>query len=455
MEKIKREIAVVSAKKNFSRLKYGDKSASQFWRDLQEQIKEGWSDFGQTNEILRIIGTIGRIFRGLSGEELKAFIVEKAKSLPGYRHYCRHQHNIHQRAKDWGRCIEKYYYPYGSNPNRADTFKDMVKKGRKENTVNGNRQKEAKIRIEQAVSHIFHTVQKFPQKVGEMKTLLLETLNKLFSIRPSDKTLRKYVGLWHPQYISGDDAIAEELCGHPETANGHSTARDITPEPSSPQSSEAHHLENDPQQEEEPSPEQTKATEEDKPQSQPITIETGAPSEEDSQAREPEEKTPEAIAGKDLSSRPHPPLKKGKKSKSQKRARPASAKRSKEKSPTPLYKKVRKWKSRKVVLTYEGKGSWDLIDYDVFDENGKKEYTEKSQLRSIYPNQEVLLVNCDHSSMWFHPEDEENLQVYVTPLSELSSWHLGVAVKAKDLREKIENKSASNEDVDSKPKPPT
>jgi hypothetical protein len=212
------EIAIESAShiKGFRRVK-GDGDASDFARDLREQIAEGWTGFGQTNDLLRIIGTYGRVFKGLEGQALADYIVGKAESSPGYWQYCQHKHNIHRRGKDWGRCIERYYYPYGSEPSRIGSFNDLQKKcchpenPPKENLVNQSRQKGAIERIKQGMEHLLETVKVLPRKVGELKELLLGAIKEIFGIRTSDKTLARYKEFWHPQFIKLADLEISSL----------------------------------------------------------------------------------------------------------------------------------------------------------------------------------------------------------------------------------------------------
>lgn len=203
------ETAIESAShiKQFRRVK-GEGDACSFAQDLREQIGEGWTSFGQTNDLLRIIGTYGRVFKGLEGQALADYIVRTAETSPGYQQYCQHKHNIQRRSKDWGRCIEKYYYPYGSEPTRSGTFKDMQRTGNrqarqvKENVVNRTRQEEAVARIKQGMDYVRQTMAVLPVKVGAMKDLLLEAIYHLFGKRTSDSTLSRYREYWHPDYVS-------------------------------------------------------------------------------------------------------------------------------------------------------------------------------------------------------------------------------------------------------------
>jgi hypothetical protein len=179
---------------------------------------------------LRIIGTYGRVFKGLEGQALADYIVGKAESSPGYQQYCQHKHNIHRRGKDWGRCLEKYYYPYGSEPSRIGSFNDLQKKGccpenpPKENLVNQSRQKGAIERIKQGMEHLLETVKVLPRKVGELKELLLGAIKEISGIRTSDKTLARYKEFWHPQFMKLADleisSLPPSVVSEPEFIDG-------------------------------------------------------------------------------------------------------------------------------------------------------------------------------------------------------------------------------------------
>lgn len=184
--------------------------AEEFQRDLLEQLKDGWSDFGQTNDLLRVIGTYGRIFEKADGQplsidELTEYIAATAQQLPNYRKYCRHQHHINQRASDWARCVAKFYYPYGSEPNREGRFPALTSKIPKENLVNAERSQIAIERLKTAYNHLLTTLSTLPVKIEQLKSLIIETSQKLFGIRPSDRTLNKHRSIWHPQHQDHED----------------------------------------------------------------------------------------------------------------------------------------------------------------------------------------------------------------------------------------------------------
>jgi hypothetical protein len=193
--------------KAFRFLKGDGGRASIFSRDLTEQIQEGWTDFGQTNDLLRVIGTYGRVFEGLEGKTLADYIATTALGLPGYHEFCRHQHHIERRAIEWARCIEKFYYPYASEALRVGTFVEMVESVPKENAVNNERQLSAVERIKRGVEFVKEKLIEIPQRVGEMKEALVNAIVELFGVRPSDKTLYRYRDLWHPQVIGEVEVV--------------------------------------------------------------------------------------------------------------------------------------------------------------------------------------------------------------------------------------------------------
>ena len=96
--------------------------ASKFLDDLNTEIEEGWTGQGQTNRLLGRITMRAFVFNHiteggnpLAGKPLIKKIVKVATALPGYKDWCRHQHEIEDRATEWARCIEdSHYFPYGT-----------------------------------------------------------------------------------------------------------------------------------------------------------------------------------------------------------------------------------------------------------------------------------------------------------------------------------------------------
>lgn len=358
----------------------GDASrAAAFARDLQEQIAEGWTDFGQTNDLLRIIGTYGRVFEGLGGRDLARYIAATAQRLPGYAEFCRHQHHIERRAAEWARCIEKFYYPYGTQPGRAGTFAEMLEEGTRENQVNNERQQGAISRIKRGVEFLQETLQYLPRRVGEMKDALVNTISHLFGVRPSDKTLYRYQDLWHPStFITEVEVVmVSETLEIPVTEPAE---REVVILPEIPEAAAK-----------EPAGVQ---------QLEP------APGEQLSPCPTPTDRLPEdRLEGSG--------------------ANPLLEAHFAESATPSLYMKVLFWASGQERLIYRGNSVHGTVDIE-----GEK----RLKVQSIDPNQEVTIVDYTHSSFLFHPDKEDNLQVYVKPIDCAEHWLSGIPVLAKYLQ---------------------
>lgn len=102
------------------------KKADDWKLELEERIETGWTGSGETNEVLKILQAYGKVFERLSGERLINWMVEKAKSLPGYERWCKHKQKIYNRCRDWVRCCEsrKFYVPFRAFPERCTPGSD-------------------------------------------------------------------------------------------------------------------------------------------------------------------------------------------------------------------------------------------------------------------------------------------------------------------------------------------
>lgn len=157
------------------------------WReDLESTLAEGWTSHGQTNHLLKEMGCYGVVFKQLSGEALVEYIYEQAIASPGYKQWCRHQHQIKLRARVWARSVESYYWPLGSHPIRSsnNAANDIV-------PFNQKVAIEAQQRIKDAVAQL-----SADQQLPEQTTRRANAIAKL--ARMSLKTLYKNEPLWHP-----------------------------------------------------------------------------------------------------------------------------------------------------------------------------------------------------------------------------------------------------------------
>jgi len=374
IELIETAIEAAHQAKAFRHIKGDGSKAAAFAKDLKEQIEEGWTDFGQTNDLLRIIGTYGRVFEGLEGKALADYIATTAQGLPGYREFCRHQHHIGNRAKDWARCIEKFYYPYGSDPVRVGTFGEMVDKGAKENKVNEERQMSAIDRIKQGVDYVKEKLAEIPERVGEMKEMLINAIKDLFGVRPSDQTLNRYPELWHPNFLREVEIIILKETPQEDTL-------DIEPE--------------------------------------------APPADAPQEGTSPDILQPETLPEAKHSLCHTPPVVAQQNGQSAESLNPVPEEESSVYATPPLYMKVKAWASEQLSLIYQGNSVFNIVELE-----GEK----NPKIRSIEQNQQVIITEDTHSSFLFHQDDEENLLVYVKPLNNDQSWLTGILVLAKYLQ---------------------
>lgn len=170
--------------------------ADKFLNDLNAEIEPGWTDKGQTNYLLGRITMRAYVFHHvvhggspLSGDALVAVIVSVAESLPGYREWCGHQHEIHQRAAEWARCVENsHYFPYGAQKGKYKTKNQPPSDV--EATWNEQRAQTAQDRIQAVVNDLFTT--------GQLPTGTTARFKKLTEHGIGGSTLYRYKALWHP-----------------------------------------------------------------------------------------------------------------------------------------------------------------------------------------------------------------------------------------------------------------
>lgn len=172
--------------------------ANKFLNDLMTEIYQGWTDFGQTNRLLGRIALYCYIFwhylngcRPLEGRALVNQMVEVAKALPGYTTYCRHQHEIEQRAEEWANCVENSrYFPYGigkhksGSPQAPETIELSWHAGKKE---------AAQERIRHAIALLLDSNALPARPTARFNALVKQGIG--------GGTLYKYKDLWHPEHL--------------------------------------------------------------------------------------------------------------------------------------------------------------------------------------------------------------------------------------------------------------
>jgi len=180
--------ALATGKKNRKRHKRITTPLEQWRSDLEHELLEGWTDFGQTNHLLKQIATYGRVFLSLEGDDLAEFTADKAIGLPGYSQYCRHQHELGRKAKCWARSVEGYYYPASQGGQRGDRHPVEPK------SKNGNEERswDAQRRIRNAIAKIEAGFQELPTRISGW----VDAITQLALV--STRTLYRYRELWHP-----------------------------------------------------------------------------------------------------------------------------------------------------------------------------------------------------------------------------------------------------------------
>ena len=176
--------------------------ADKFLNDLNAEIEPGWTGKGQTNYLLGRITMRCYIFHHilygglpLSGDALVDEVTSVATSLPGYRDWCSHQHEIRHRAEDWARCIENSrYFPYGTQRGKYKAKgqdRDLsVPDNHSSITWNEQRSRTAQTKIENAIADLV--------QVNQLPETVTARFKKLLTYGIGGTTLYKYKDLWHP-----------------------------------------------------------------------------------------------------------------------------------------------------------------------------------------------------------------------------------------------------------------
>jgi hypothetical protein len=161
------------------------------WRhDLDLEITEGWTAYGQTNRLLKTIACYGRVFEGLEGQALIDYTQRIAIHCPGYAQYCRHQHEIERKVTAWARAVEGYYWPLGTPPSR-----DSNSCPPQNNLVPFNQQQSesAQHRIRAAYAQL--------EAAGELPDQITARAKAIAQAGGiALRTLYKNLSLWHPQH---------------------------------------------------------------------------------------------------------------------------------------------------------------------------------------------------------------------------------------------------------------
>ncbi|MGB3494955.1 MAG: hypothetical protein WBA57_19650 [Elainellaceae cyanobacterium] len=159
------------------------------WEERLSSILEvGWTEDGQTQEIVKTACMYGRVFVGLNWNLLEKYVLKIIISAPGYKQFCGHQKDIERVVKDWVKTNKKsnHYYPSASRfQYRRNELSEASNKRKKEI---------ARDKIAEAV-----------KKIRDHQTQLVHSTTKLATAlqthtRCSYTTLYKHKDLWHPKH---------------------------------------------------------------------------------------------------------------------------------------------------------------------------------------------------------------------------------------------------------------
>jgi hypothetical protein len=184
--------------------------ADKFINDLNAEIEPGWTGSGQTNHLLGRITMREYVFRHvlsggkpLEGQALADEVVAIARSLPGYRDWCRHQHEIEHRALEWAHCIENsHYFHYGDAQGKfkakakaTEPIQASITEAVLENLPTWNQQQSeaARERIRKAIAILLET--------NTLPTGATDRFRTLISYGIGGSTLYRHRDLWHPKYL--------------------------------------------------------------------------------------------------------------------------------------------------------------------------------------------------------------------------------------------------------------
>ena len=193
------------------------KNRTQWQKDLEYSLRFGFTGSGQTNDILKNLANLGRVFYGADTvPDLAKFIHERVIELPGYKDHCGHQDEIEKRAFEWATSAINYWSIWASNPQRKQNFTELwaeqerragvepeVKAAHRGRwgLVNQKRSDDTMIRLKTILTE--HPLNTMPKGVLKRLNFINEQCLDRFGTKFSRNTLSKlqYRSLWHPKYI--------------------------------------------------------------------------------------------------------------------------------------------------------------------------------------------------------------------------------------------------------------
>ncbi|MBW4536407.1 MAG: hypothetical protein KME09_20955 [Pleurocapsa minor HA4230-MV1] len=209
---------------NFALNKQG---RAQWQKDIEYSLRFGFTGSGQTNDILKNLANLGRVFYGSDTiPNLAKFIRERVVDLPGYQDHCGHQDEIEKRAFEWATSAINYWSIWASCPQRKQNFTELwveqeqlsgvepkVKAAHRGRWgwVNQKRSDETMSRLKTILTD--YPLDIMHKRVLKRMNFINEKCQVMFGTKFSRNTLNKpeYRDLWHPKYTQ--EAIAQKEPG--------------------------------------------------------------------------------------------------------------------------------------------------------------------------------------------------------------------------------------------------
>ena len=176
---------------------------AQEWKEnLELSLDIGWTDYHQTNELLPLFVCYGIVFEGLEDkQELFNWVHQKIIATRGYHEYCRHQHEIERKIRDWVNSTidNQYYIKYCGFPPRCGITPHQLVARINPNTAGINLHNQNLVeRTKQRLNDILAALEQLPQQIGERLLVIQAKCRELFGEGISRNTLYKndYKEIW-------------------------------------------------------------------------------------------------------------------------------------------------------------------------------------------------------------------------------------------------------------------
>ncbi|MCA6575712.1 MAG: hypothetical protein IM535_16445 [Pseudanabaena sp. M38BS1SP1A06MG] len=194
--------AIAEAKANYQPPK-DNRRPIQWREDLEKQIEEGWTDKGQSNQLLYLIGKYARVFMGC--EEIEAiaeYITKTAKAAAGFMKYCGDRKRLTQKAKDIAKWCLKNHFPWGSK--KRETGEETTRTETESQKAQKQAERLERIRI---IVNELKESREMPMSIRGMAQAIAQRA------KVSIETLYANKELWHPEFTESDEE------SNPKTSN--------------------------------------------------------------------------------------------------------------------------------------------------------------------------------------------------------------------------------------------